>query len=334
MRYRHVSHDYNDGITVMAPRIRVTRHTALDHGHWACVWQVQPRGARSGGKWWYINPNGERFISRAAAHESFEPPGGGSSGGPAAPKRPNGGAAPSGAPSQKRPRHEASAADAPTDTAADARDETPRPWIQPAALVEVQMHEDGLRGSRYGAKVHRVGQARRAPSAPRPGSLRALRALRRTPALHPCLALHSAPSASSAPLLCNPLLPFRRVTPLHPPHAAARRTPHAGAPCPAQSHALVEFEAFASEHSEEEKLQEWVRRPACSPTCPAHSLTCPACHPACPACSPRPVVSKVRVEQLLPRPPPPPPGWWAGVQEGDTLELFHEDGWWEVRGGA
>ena len=204
MRYRHVSHDYNDGITVMAPRIRVLRHTALEHGHWACIWQVQPRGARSGGKWWYINPNGERFISRAAAHESFEPPGGGSSGGPAAPKRPNGGAAPSGAPSQKRPRHEASAADAPTDTAADARDETPRPWIQPAALVEVQMHEDGLRGSRYGAKVHRVGQARRAPSAPRPGSLRALRALRRTPALHPCHALHSAPSASSAPLLRTP----------------------------------------------------------------------------------------------------------------------------------
>lgn len=210
MRYRHISNDYNDDITVMAPRIRVLRRTALEHGHWACIWQVQLRGARSGGKWWYINPNGERFISRAAAHESFEPTGGGSSGGPAAPKRPNGGAAPSGGPSQKRPRHEAGAADAPTnttDTAADALDETPRPWIQPAALVEVQMHEDGLRGSRYGAKVHRVGQASCAPSAPSApglGTLRALRALRRTPALHPLHALHSAPSASSAPLLCIP----------------------------------------------------------------------------------------------------------------------------------
>ena len=348
MRYRHVSHDYNDDITVMAPRIRVLRHTALEHGHWACIWQVQPRGARSGGKWWYINPNGERFISRAAAHESFEPPGGGSSGGPAAPKRPNGGAAPSGAPSQKRPRHEASAADAPTDTAADALDETPRPWIQPAALVEVQMHEDGLRGSRYGAKVHRVGQARRAPSAPRRGTLRARPrqpARPSCPSPHPCSAPLPCSALCALSILCttplHPPLPLRRVTPLHPPHAArrtpphaARRTPHAGAPCPAQSHALVEFEAFASEHSEEEKLQEWVRRPACRPACPAHSLTCPACHPACPACSPRPVVSKVRVEQLLPRPPPPPPGWWAGVQEGDTLELFHEDGWWEVRGGA
>ena len=60
----------------------------------------------------------------------------------------------------------------------------------------------------------------------------------------------------------------------------------------------------------------------------------PRLQPHVPRLQPPPVVSKVRVEQLLPRPPPPPPGWWTGVQEGDTVELFHEDGWWEVRGDA
>ena len=166
------------------------------------------------------------------------------------------------------------------------------------------MHEDGLRGSRYGAKVHRVGQARRAPSAPRRGSLRTLRARPRQPPRpscpppHPCSAPLPCSALCTLSILCtppaHPLLPLRRVTPLHPPHAArrtphaARRTPHAGAPCPAQSHALVEFEAFASEHSEEEKLQEWVRRPACRPAYPACSPACPAHSLACPACSPRP----------------------------------------------
>ena len=183
---------------MIVPRIRVVRthhtHAVQDlsrHGHHACIWQVQPRGARSGGKWWYINPNGERHISRAAAHESFEPTDGGGSGGPVPPKRPNRGpiAAPSSGPLQKRPRHEASAADAPTDTPAEALAEAladaPRPWIQPAALVEVQMHEEGLRGSRYGAKVHRVGQASRATSAPFLCTLYPLRPLRPLRPPHP-----------------------------------------------------------------------------------------------------------------------------------------------------
>ena len=149
----------------------------------------------------------------------------------------------------------------------------------------------------------------------------------------------------------------RAAQPLHPSSApsthcarcarCARRTRRVRPPRRAQSHALVEFEAFASERTPEEQLQEWVRLPACSPTCPACSLSCLLCSPTCPACSPSwllcsptcpaaapAVISKVRVEQLLPRPPPPPPGWWTAVQEGDTLELFHEDGWWEVRGDA
>lgn len=169
-------------------------------------WSVLARGARSGGKWWYVNAQGERFNNRASAHESIGGPS--SSGcGVATQKRPNGG--PNAG--NKRPRHEQE--DEP------GSEEDPRPWLKPAALVEVQMHEEGLRGSRYTAHVLRVKQ----------------------------------------------------------------------------SHALVEFEAFASEHAQDEQLQEWVA-----------------------------------VEQLLPRPPPPPPEWWTGVHEGDTLELFHEDGWWEV----
>ena len=266
MRHRHGSHDYNHGMTMIVPRIRVVRthhtHAVQDlsrHGHHACIWQVQPRGARSGGKWWYINPNGERHISRAAAHESFEPTGGGGSGGPAPPKRPNGGgAAPGSGPPQKRPRHEASAADAPTDTPAEALAEAladaPRPWIQPAALVEVQMHEEGLRGSRYGAKVHRVGQASR---------------------------------ATSAPFLCT-LYPLRPLRPLRPPHPP--RPP--SAPCAEPRTRRVRglrlgahARGTAPRVGEASGLQPHV--PSLQPHVPSLQSFVPTLQPHVPSCSPR-----------------------------------------------
>lgn len=65
-----------------------------------------------------------------------------------------------------------------------------------------------------------------------------------------------------------------------------------------KTHALVEFLAFQTEDTvggEEKNLKEWLE-----------------------------------LDQLWPPPPPPPPDWWHELSDGDTLELFHEDGWWEV----
>jgi hypothetical protein len=38
----------------------------------------------------------------------------------------------------------------------------------------------------------------------------------------------------------------------------------------------------------------------------------------------------VRLEQLWPQPPPPPPDFFERLEIGEPLELYHEDGWWEV----
>ena len=38
----------------------------------------------------------------------------------------------------------------------------------------------------------------------------------------------------------------------------------------------------------------------------------------------------VNVSQLWPPPPPPPPGFFEMLKIGEPLEVYHEDGWWEV----
>ena len=53
-----------------------------------------------------------------------------------------------------------------------------------------------------------------------------------------------------------------------------------------------------------------------------HAIVCADGHPAL-----REVVDAPR---LRPPPPPPPPDFFASLQTGDPLELWHGDGWWEV----
>ena len=179
-------------------------------------WCVIPRGPRNSGKWWYIDRDGNRYTGRAAALEAHERAAGGGAGNGQAPikageKRP---AEKSNGHAKKRPRPEQEAEPPPTQ-----QEHERMQWLKPSALVEVEMREDGLRGSRYAARILSVGE----------------------------------------------------------------------------THALVEFFAFQSEDAEDEKLKEWLE-----------------------------------LDQLWPPPPPPPPDWWRGLSDGDTLELFHEDGWWEV----
>lgn len=42
------------------------------------------------------------------------------------------------------------------------------------------------------------------------------------------------------------------------------------------------------------------------------------------------LVETVEAEDVRLRPPPPPAGFLSLVRAGDSLELFYEDGWWEV----
>ena len=179
-------------------------------------WCVILRGPRNSGKWWYIDRDGNRYTGRAAALEAHERAAGGGAGNGQAPakageKRP---ADKSNGHAKKRPRPEQEAEPPPTQ-----QEHERMQWLKPSSLVEVEMREDGLRGSRYAARILSVGQ----------------------------------------------------------------------------THALVEFLAFQDEGAENENLKEWLE-----------------------------------LDQLWPPPPPPPPEWWRGLSDGDTLELFHEDGWWEV----
>ena len=57
----------------------------------------------------------------------------------------------------------------------------------------------------------------------------------------------------------------------------------------------MEFEAFFEEGSDETMLKDWVS-----------------------------------LSQLRPQPPPPPPDFFHHIDIGEPLELYHEDGWWEV----
>ena len=37
------------------------------------------------------------------------------------------------------------------------------------------------------------------------------------------------------------------------------------------------------------------------------------------------------LDSLLRPPQPPPPGWIAALRPGDSAEILHEGGWWNVR---
>jgi len=62
------------------------------------------------------------------------------------------------------------------------------------------------------------------------------------------------------------------------------------------SRAFIEFASFFSDEGGEHPLQDWVE-----------------------------------IAQLWPVPPPPPPDFFDRLAEGEPLEVFHEEGWWEVR---